>query len=126
MATNPPVADPEADSFAGPDTEDPFDFVETPVEVRAETPYDPTMDPGNQRWDPKRYFGAQPKVTVIVPRSQSDILSDPQGDREITMPLSINGYRIEVPKGRAIRLPRDFAALFANCPGAVQGAIEDF
>jgi hypothetical protein len=96
------VAEPEGnyDAFAGPDVDEP--------QVR-EKITDPTLDPGDPRWNPKKYFDLQPKVVITVLRNQSDILSDPRNERDIILPVSINGYRLDIVKGQPTRVPRDFA-----------------
>lgn len=115
------VAEPEGtNSFAGPDDEQFFG------EVRERAPItDPTMDPNHKDWNPKKYFDAQPKLLIVIPRDASDSLTDPSGTNEILVPLGINGYTINVKKGVPTRVPRDFALIYEDHPGVIQYRIED-
>ena len=123
MANRNQVAEPEGtfDAFAG--TPDLPDF--EPEQVR-EKISDPRMDPGHAKWMPKEYFARQPKVTITIMRTESDILSDPRGERVITVPVSINGYRLDIKKGVATRVPKDFADHLVDIGAAVrQSDIEE-
>lgn len=115
------VIEPEGiDSFAGA-TEDAF----FPDEVKERQPItDPAMDPSSDRWNPKKYFDAQPKVIIVIPRDVSDSLGDPSGTKRIEVPVGINGYTIKVAKGVPTRVPRDFARIFEDQPGVIQSEIE--
>lgn len=99
------VAEPEVASFAG--TEDAEEFFTEPLP--RPKPSDPTMDPGDPRWNPQKYFAAQPQEIVVVSRDQSDVLGDPTGSKVIKQPVSINGYLLNITKGVPTRVPRDFA-----------------
>lgn len=70
---------------------------------------DPTMDPGSPRWNPKKYFARQEKVVITIIKNESDILADPSGQRPVMVPVSINGYRLDIQKGVPTRVPKDFA-----------------
>lgn len=108
MAKQQPLAEPEGfDSLAGPQDGNFFDL----PEAIAKQIEDPTMDPASDRWNPRKYFGAQPKVVVTILKDESDMLSDPNGKKRVVVPYSINGYVIEVVKGAPTRVPRDFAKL---------------
>lgn len=99
------LAEPEGvDTLAGPEEL----FFSEPV-VEKPKPVDPQMDPGSRSWNPRKYFGAQPKVVVMIPKSDSDMLSNPNSNAPIVVPVSINGYRLDITKGVATRVPRDFA-----------------
>ena len=102
------VAEPEGiDTFAGtPAVEDTDPFFAPEPEPRV---YDPTLDPGSPLWQPKKYFDLQPKVTIVMNRSRSDILSDSSGQKRIVVKVGINGYQIPITKGVPTRVPRDFA-----------------
>lgn len=102
MANSSITADPEVVDFAGTEIEDPTPVVKAPVA--------PDMDPADPRWNPKKYFGAQPKEIIIIRKTESDILSDRGGNLRIEIPVSINGYTLKVVKGVPTRVPRDFAA----------------
>lgn len=69
----------------------------------------PDMDPGHRMWNPRKYFAAQPKVTIVIERNDSDILADPHNKNETKIPVSINGYTLNIVKGKPVRVPRDFA-----------------
>ncbi len=71
--------------------------------------YEPTMDPGSPLWNPQKYFGAQEKITIILNKTRSDMLSDASGKKRIVMKVSINGYEIPIAKGIPTRVPKDFA-----------------
>jgi hypothetical protein len=97
------------DAFAG--TDDIPDDVENflpPVPERRKIE-DPTMDPGSPRWNPRKYFSVQPKVTVVIPRSTSDVLGDPSRSKPVIVPVGINGFSIQIEKDRPTNVPQDFA-----------------
>jgi hypothetical protein len=95
------VADPqEVDFVAGTDA--------TETEVRVK-PTDPTMDPESPRWEPRKFFAAQEKEIIVVMRTASDQLDDPTNVKVLKLPVSINGYQLNVIKGRPTRVPKDFA-----------------
>ncbi len=120
MARN-TVSEPEGiDTFAG-DAEENF----FPEPKTREPILDPTMDPGNPKWNPKKYFDAQPKVVIVIPRDASDSLTDPSGTARMEVPLGINGYTIRVAKGVPTRVPLDFARIFEDQPGVIQSHIEN-
>jgi hypothetical protein len=70
---------------------------------------DPTLDPSNPRWLPKKYFQREKQVLVFVKRDQSDVLKDPDHQVEVTIPVSINGFKLDVPMGRAVSIPESYA-----------------
>lgn len=70
---------------------------------------DPTMDPASERWNPVRYFRAQPEVEVFVKRDESDQIKDPDGRIDVTHTEGINGYLIQMVMGQRKTLPLDFA-----------------
>jgi hypothetical protein len=80
------------------------------------------MDPSNPKWNPKRYFSRQPKVTITIARTESDVLSDPRHERKITVPVSINGYRLDIEKGVPTRVPEDFARHLVDIGAAYRQA----
>jgi hypothetical protein len=126
MAKNQNVQEPEGfDSLAGV-TDDNFDgpfFVEQPQPRVFESP---DMDPGSKYWNPRKYFAAQPKVTVVVDRTDSDILSDPRNENKVTVPVSINGYTLNIIKGKPVNVPLDFALHIVDIgAGHRYGDIED-
>ncbi len=123
MAKQQSVADPEGfDSLAG--TQD-GDFFDLPQEVVKQIK-DPEMDPGNPRWNPRKYFAAQPKVVVTVKKTATDLLNDPKGNKRFFQTCSINGYRLDIEKGVPTRVPRDFALLLAEGDIAyIEGNIAD-
>lgn len=99
------LAEPEGvDTFSGTEDED---FIPTPI-VRQPIA-DPQMDPAHISWNPKKYFGAQDKEIILIQRDTSDMLGDPTGTKTITVPVSINGYRLTIQKGIPTRVPKDFA-----------------
>lgn len=108
MAQDPIAAEPEVQPFAGPEIAEPTFLDDLPPLTR-QKPLDPEMDPGDRRWNPKKYFGAQPKEIVVVKRTNSDVLTDPTDEHPIDIPVSINGYQIIIRKGVPTRVPRDFA-----------------
>lgn len=109
---NKQLAEPEGtDAFAG--TEDIEEFFPQ-VPQAQEKPADPTLDPSSPKWNPKRYFAAQPKLIVTVHKNESDFLSDPSGQKPAIQPFSINGYRLDIVKGVPTRVPRDFALLIQD------------
>lgn len=112
------LAEPEESYFAGTQADSPdgdFGFLE-PVERKPIT--DPTMDPGDPRWLPKKYFDAQEKIIIVLNKNESDILSDPKGTRKIVQPVSINGYTLRIQKGVPTKVPRDFAAYLVEIGAA--------
>ena len=105
MAKDTVIQEPEG-TYA-PQTDEAFPF-DGPVERKKIT--DPTLDPGSDRWMPKKYFGLQPKVVVVLQRNSSDVLGDPENRKNEKVPVSINGYTLLLPKGVPTRVPRDFAS----------------
>jgi len=106
------LAEPEGfDSLAGTqDISD--DFLAIPEAKPVEK--DPTMDPASPQWNPRKYFGAQPKMVVTVKKTAQDLLNDPKGEERFFQSCSINGYRLEIEKGVPTRVPRDFALMLAE------------
>lgn len=105
------IAEPEELEFAGT-------YVDEPEPVIDDTPYDPTMDPSNPAWEPKKYFAAQPKEIVILNYNDSDLLGDPTRKKKIEQVVSINGYTLKLIKGRPTKVPRDFALLLLDIGAA--------
>lgn len=117
------LAEPEAFVFTGPQDDEPsadYGFNEPPPE--RVKPTDPTMDPGDNRWNPKKYFDAQPKEIIQIVRTESDILHDPSGKIPQFVPVSINGYVLNIQKGVPTRVPRDFALLLIDSGAAMNYA----
>lgn len=120
MATNESVvADPEDETFAGTEIDDPF--FDDPIPV-VKAPVAPDMNPAHIKWNPKKYFAAQPKDIIVVKRNESDVLSDPTGHLIMEIPVSINGYTIKVKKGVPTRVPRDFALMLVDIGAAYRYA----
>lgn len=93
--------------------------------VKAYDPKDETMNPGSPKWNPREYFARQPKDIIVINRTQSDMFDDPTGNRTITIPVSINTYILNVPKGRPVKVPRDFATALVRIGAAYsQGTVE--
>lgn len=104
------------DVLSGPEE----DFFTPPVvEVK---PVDPEMESGNPRWNPRKYFGAQKQVLVLIQKDTSDLFSDPSGKNPVIVPVSINGFRINVQKGVPTRVPEDFARHLVDIGAAIQYA----
>lgn len=122
MARNNSVQEPEGTNiFAGASEEESF----FPIPAAKKDLSDPTMDPSSPKWNPKKYFDAQPKVIIVIPKDATDLLTDPSGKTPVRVPLGINGYTIWVTKGVPTRVPRDFALLFEDQPGVIQSSIVD-
>lgn len=98
------LSEPEGiDTLAGPEEDFFPEIVERPVQT------DPELIPGTPQWKPKRFFGLQQKFIVLIPKNDSDMLSDPSGRAVIKVPVSIQGYRLDITKGVPTKVPQDFA-----------------
>lgn len=55
----------------------------------------------------KAYLDAQPKVSVLIPFAKGE-------KKGVTQPFTINGYRLNVPKGVMIQVPQQIAEMIAE------------
>lgn len=117
------IADPIGESaFTGTDEVDNF----FPALTERAPIEDPTMDPGSPRWQPRKYFAAQPKITIVMPRDASDLLGDPSRKIPVKVPVSINGFKLMIQKDKPTAVPRDFALHIVDIKaGYMYGDVED-
>lgn len=75
--------------------------------------------PGSKAEKMKQALAAQPKVMIIIPL-------EPKEDRNSTYPLIMNGYRMNILKGRYVPLPKQCAELIMRSQQMTQEAISNY
>lgn len=69
----------------------------------------------------KAFFLSQPRVLVIIPRERGQ----QKGTQQVPLTVNINGYRLDLPRGKYIEVPMDVATTVNDSQGQTDAAVHD-